>query len=230
VKGLVVSLLIVLGLVVAADRVGLSLTERAVASQMQTSGSLSTRPDVSIRGFPFLTQALSGRYGDIEVSASDVTAGGGRLTRLTASLSGVHVPLSSALSGSVNAVPVEAVKATVLLSYADIDRQLRDRNLSVSAAGSSLRVTGSVTVLGRKLSASAVSSVALAGTSVRVTAQRYEVGSAAASRAVTGVLAGRFDFLVRIGRLPYGLTLQDVRVSPEGIVATASGRDTVLRR
>ena len=229
-KGLLTTLVVLVVLAVAADRIALVVAQRAVAAQLQSSGSLSTRPAVSVRGIPFLTQAFSGRYDDVALSASEVTAGGGRISRLEATLRGVHVPLSAALSGSVSSVPVDRLQATVLISYADLAKQLRDRRLAVSAAGDSLLVTGSVQVLGRTVSASAISTVALSGTSVVVRAQRFEVGHSAANRVLTAALAGRFDFVVRIGTLPYGLRLTGVRVEPEGVVATAAGTHTVLRR
>ena len=229
-KGLLVTLLTLAVCAVAADRLSLVLTERAVAAQLQTSGGLSTRPDVTIRGLPFLTQAFAGVYDDVEVSASDVTAGGGRLSKLDVTLRGVHVPLSDALSGSVDAVPVDTLRATVLLSYEDMARQLRDRRLTVAAAGDLLRVSGSVTVLGRTVTASALSTVKLSGSSVVVTAKRFEVGHAVASKAVTLALAGRFDFVIRVGQLPYGLTMSSVAVRPEGVVAIADAKQTVLRR
>lgn len=228
-KGLLITALSVLVVAVAADRISLVVAENAVATQLQASGSLSTRPSVSIRGIPFLTQALSGRYHDVEVSAAEVTAGGGRISQLDVTLRGVHVPLSSVLSGSVSAVPVDSVHATVLLSYADLTSQLRDRKLTVSPAGDQLRVSGTVQALGRTVTASAISSVALSGTSVVVTARRFEVGNAMADRAVTAALAGRFDFVVRVGKLPYGLALSSVKVRPNGVVATAAGAHTVLR-
>jgi hypothetical protein len=230
VKAFLVTLLTLLVLAVAADRIALVVAERQVASQLESSGRLSSKPDVTVRGIPFLTQALSGRYDDVELAASEVTAGGGRISQLDATLRGVHVPLSDALSGSVQAVPVDSVRATVLLSYADLTAQLRDRGLSVSPAGSLLRVTGSETVLGQTVHASAVSSVALRGTSVVVTAQRFEVGNSVANQLLTSALVGRFDFTVRIGTLPYGLELSGVRVDPRGVVATAAGTHTVLRR
>lgn len=229
-KGLLVTLATLLVLAIAADRLSLVLAEHAVATQLQTSGSLSTKPHVSIRGIPFLTQALSGKYDDIELSASDVTAGGGRISRFDASLRGVHLPLSEALSGSVATVPVDRLSATVLLTYADLESQVRDRRLKLSPAGSLLRVTGSVQVLGRTVSASALSSVTLKGTTVVVSATRFEVGHSAADRLVSAALAGRLDFVVRIGTLPYGLRLTGVRVRPEGVVATASATSTVLHR
>jgi hypothetical protein len=229
-KGLLTTLVVLAVLAVGADRIALVVAQSAVAAQLQSSGSLSSRPDVSIRGIPFLTQAISGRYDDVELSASEVTAGGGRISQLDVSLRGVHVPLSEALSGSVAKVPVDQLRASLLLSYADMDKQLRDRRMSVSPAGDQLRVTGSVQVLGRTISASAISSVALSGTSVVVTARRFEVGNAAANKMVTAALAGRFDFVVRLGALPYGLKLSGLRVQPDGVVATAAADHVVLTR
>ena len=229
-RGLLYTVVSLVVLAVAADRVALLLTQRAVAAQLQTSGGLSSRPHVSIHGVPFLTQAFAGKYDDVEVSASEVTAGGGRLSKLDVTLRGVHVPLTDAVSGSVDAVPVDGLRATVLLSYADMSRQLRDRGLTVSPAGDQLRVSGSVQVLGRTITASAISSVTLSGASVVVTAKRFEVGNTMADRAVTAALAGRFDFVIRVGQLPYGLTMSSLAVRPEGVVATADAAHTVLQR
>ena len=227
-KGLLATVLVVAALLVGADRLALVIAEHQVASKLQSFGGLSTAPDVEIRGIPFLTQAVSGDYSDVEVSASGVTAGGARISSLAVALHGLHVPLSDAVSGSVQSVPVDRLTATVLLSYADLQAQLRDRGLSLSAAGDRLRVTGSVTVLGRTVSASALSTVRLRGTDVVVTATSFDVGNGAASRALSAALAGRFDFVARVGTLPYGLRATGVRVTPSGIQATAAASSVVL--
>jgi hypothetical protein len=230
VKVFVTALLALVILAVAADRLSLVVAQHAVATQLQASGGLSTRPDVSIRGMPFLTQAFAGKYDDVEVSTSGVTAGGGRLSRLDVTLRGVQLPLADALTGMVSEVPVDSLRATVLMSYADIESQLRDRRLSVGPAHGQLRVTGSVQVLGRTITASALSTVKLSGASVVVTAKRFEVGNAVASRAVSLALGNRFDFVIRVGQLPYGLTMSSLRVAPEGVIATADAAHTVLQR
>jgi hypothetical protein len=228
VKGLLSTLLVLVALAVGADRLSLVIAERQVASKLQTFGGLSSTPDVTIHGFPFLTQAVSGDYSDVEVAASGVTAGGARLSKLAVALHGLHVPLSDAVSGSVTSAPVDRVDATVLLSYADLQAQLRDRRLTVAPAGDKLRVTGSVTVLGKTVSASALSTVRLRGTTVVVTATSFEVGNGAADAVLTKALAGRLDFVTRIGRLPYGLQPTGVRVTPAGVRATAAAKGVVL--
>ncbi|MFN2521994.1 MAG: DUF2993 domain-containing protein [Mycobacteriales bacterium] len=230
-KRLLVSLLVLLVVLVAADRVAVVVAGRVVAGQLQTSGDLSVRPSVSFGGFPFLTQAVRGRYSSVRVRASDVTAGGERLSAFDATLDGLRLPLSAALSGDVSQVPVDAVQARVVLSYADLQRRLRDRRLGLASGPSGLlRVTGTVRVLGRDVSAAALSSVRLSGTSVVVTAQRFEVGSATADRVLSAALGKRLDFTVRIGKLPYGLALSAVQVTPDGLAATAAGRNRVLTR
>ncbi len=225
---MLVLLLVLPVLVGVVDRVGAAVAGRALAGQLQTSGGLSERPDVTIGGFPFLTQALGGRYRSIDVRATGVLAGDVRLRSLDARLTGARVPLSDALSGSVGSVPVDAVDATVLLSYADLARRARGRELTVSPAGDRVRVRGSVRVLGQQLAVSAVSRIAVEGDQVVVTAETYEVGNGVADAVLTRALAGRLDFRFRLGRLPYGLRVSGVQVQPDGVAVRAGARDTVL--
>ena len=59
-KALAVLLVLVLGLLVLADRVGVAVAEGQVAEQVEARGGLAGTPEVDIAGFPFLTQARSG--------------------------------------------------------------------------------------------------------------------------------------------------------------------------
>ena len=60
----------------------------------------------------------------MEVSAVDVPAGDLVLARLDAVLTGVEVPLSDALSGSVGAVPVERLTSRALVAYGELSTRL----------------------------------------------------------------------------------------------------------
>ena len=227
-KKVALVLVVLLVLLLVADRVGASVAESAVASEVQSSTRLTTEPEVDVTGFPFLTQALAGRYEQVEVTATDVPAGDLTVSRLDATLMGVQVPLSDAVSGSVGRVPVERVTARALVSYDELERRAGDRRLSLEPAGDRVRVTGSVQVLGRTLSATAVSRVEVVEGDLLVTAESYEVGNEAVDDLLTRALGDRLDLRIPVTGLPYGLTVTGVDVLPEGVSVRANATDTVL--
>lgn len=224
----VLAVVALLALLVVGDRFAASYAADRLATELQAGAGLATAPTVEITGFPFLTQALGGRYDRIEVGAVDVAAGEARLDRLDATLTGVEVPLSQALSGQVEQVPAERVEAAVRLSYASLARSSGDRRLTVTPEGDRVRVTGEVDVLGQTVAASALSRVELDGDSVRVTAQEFRVGNELADRLLTRTLGDRFDLRVRVQDLPYGLEVQGLRVEPDAIVVTSAADDVLL--
>lgn len=227
-RRLLVVLLVLFALVAFADRVGAAVAGRAVAAQLQSSGSLSVRPEVEVRGIPFLTQAVAGRYEDVRVRATDVPVGETTVRELTAMLSGVRAPLEQAISGSLPEVRVDQVQAQALLSYEALSLRSGERALTLSAEGERVRVRGSVRVGGVSLEAEALSAVELRGDVLVITAQELKVGDERVDRAIERALQGRLDLRVPVSGLPYGLRLTDVRIDPDGIRLQASARDTVL--
>ncbi|MGI8536829.1 MAG: LmeA family phospholipid-binding protein [Mycobacteriales bacterium] len=222
-------LLVLLVLTAVADRVGALLAGRVVAGQLQSAAGLPERPDVDVRGVPFLTQALAGRYQRVEVRATGVPAGELTVTELTATLTSARVPLADVLSGAVEEVPVEVIEAQVLLAYDVLSRRSGDRQLTVSPAGDRVRVQGSVRVLGQTLAATAVSTVTVEGGALVVSAQEFEVGNEAADAALTRALRGRLDLRIPVSDLPYGLRLQSIAVQSDGVALSALARDVVLK-
>jgi hypothetical protein len=229
-KKVLVTVVVLLGLLLVADRVGAVVASRAVARQVQTSAGLAVQPDVSIGGFPFLTQALAGRYDAVEVRADRVPAGELTLTRLDATLTGVEVALSDALSGSVAEVPVGGVDARALVAYGELSRRSGERRLTVAPAGDRVRVTGSVEVLGQTLAAIAVSRVELVDGDLLLTAESYEVGNQTVDDLLRRALGERLDLRVPVEGLPYGLEVTDVRVEQAGVSVRAAAGPTVLSR
>lgn len=225
--------LIGLGLLMAValvtDRAGAALASSAVAEQAQTAAGLAEPPEVAVAGFPFLTQALRGRYDRVEVQATTVAAGDLTVDRLQATFTGVQVPLSQALSGSIERVPVETVEARALVSYAELSRRSGDRQLTVSQADvNRVRVTGQLDVLGGTLSAAAVSRVEVVDGEIVVTAEEYETGDELDDAVLSRVLGDRLDLRVPVRGLPYGLQVTDVAIEPDGIRVLATATDTVL--
>lgn len=227
-RKVVLALLVLATLAGVGDRVAVRVAQGTLADRLQRSADLTSRPTVTIDGVPFLTQAVAGRYARIEVTATDLERGGVRVTSLRADVTGAQVPLGAVLRGEVSRIPVDGVTADALVTYADLAHSSGIVGLSVKAADGEVTVTGRVTVLGRTVTATAVSRVTLRGRSIAVTARSLKVlGST--SPALVNAVTGRLDLLVPVGTLPYGLTLTGLTVTQEGLLLQAESGPTVLR-
>lgn len=227
---MLISVLLLALLAVAADRGAAYLAGRQVAQRIQLSEGLARRPSVTMRGVPFLTQAIQGHYRQVDVEVAGLRRGDLRIDRLAASLLGARVALQDVVHQSVAQVPVDGVRASVRLTYADLDEALRGRGLSVSPQeGNRVRVTGMVSVLGQIVRASAVSDVRVSGESVVATARTVNVGSRLADQALSAVVGGRLNFTVMPRALPFGLRIHQVQANQDGLVVTADAGPAVLR-
>jgi len=79
----------------------------------------------------------------------------------------------------------------------------------------------------RALRASALSRVSLRNGRIAVTARSVRV-LGQTTPGLVNALAGVLDLLVPVGRLPYGLTLTGLDVTPQGVVLRAESGPTVL--
>ena len=226
-RKLLVSVLLLAALLVVADRVAAHVTQGVLARQL--TAELGTRPSVELGGFPFLTQAVAGRYTDVRLRAARVERSGVSLTGFSAALAGVDVPLSDAVRGKVDAVPVQRLSASGVLSYAELQR-LAGKGLTIAPDPRGVRVSGTVRVLGQNVAASAVSSVTLQGDEVMLRAGDVEVDGIRPTGAIARALAGRLDLDVRLPTLPYDVRLSSVQPGPTGIAVSGTARDIVLRR
>lgn len=227
-RRLLVGLLVLAGLALAADRGSLALAERAVADQLRTSEGLAQTPDVELRGFPFLSQVLGGRYDEVRVVATGIQRGGVRVQELDATLTGVEARLGDVLAGDVTALPVASLEAEALVTFADLARRTGLEGVRIDAVDGALRVTARVTVLGQAYTASAVSSLALRGDVLTFAARTAEVAGQR-SEELLALVAQALRFTVRVGELPFGLQLDGVEVTPQGLRLQASSGPTVLK-
>src|SRR3954453_17759333 len=74
-RKLVIILIVILGVLLVVDRVGVNIAEGAVAQTMQESQHLQAEPDVDIAGFPFLTQLVSRDFDEITITAKNIPLG-----------------------------------------------------------------------------------------------------------------------------------------------------------
>lgn len=226
-RRLVLALLVVLALFVVADRLTVHFVEQAVAEQARQSADLTATPTVKLRGFPFLTQAISGRFERIDLRATDLDRGGVRVASLSATLHDAQVPWREALDGSVTSIPVGSLEATAVVAYADLAHRSRLVGVTIVPEGDRVRLTGRVSVLGQSVQVSALSAVSLKRGRIAVTATSVRL-LGMSSPALVNAVARVVNLTVPVGTLPYDLQLTGLRVTPEGLLLEARSGPTVL--
>ena len=226
-KAFLALLVLLLGLAVLLDRVAVGLAEDRVGQELVSKGGLQGAPEVDITGFPFLTQALAGRYDDVRISLTADELGQPAGTRADVALHGVQVPLSAVLAGSVQQVPVERVDGTATLSYALLSAELGG-DTTLRREGDGLRITKTVELLGQTVPLTAAGTVSLDGNDLVV-----DVADAAGAGVdVPGILVDRvadlLDLRYAVPPLPFGLRLTSVTPADDGVVVGLEATDAVI--
>lgn len=223
---LVVIIAVLLGVGLLADRAVERWAEGYVADQLTQQAGLAGTPDVDVRGFPFLTQALEGRYDDVRISLTADELGQ-QGTTAAVRLTGVHLPLSTVLSGDVQEVPVDRIEGTATLSYELLSDQLGGDS-TLGPEGDGLQVTKTVEILGYSLPLTATGTVTLDGDELVVDVEN----ASGAGVDVPGFLVDRasdlLDLRYAVPALPFGLQLTRVTPAPDGVVVEVEATDTVL--
>jgi hypothetical protein len=227
VRALLVVVLLLAGLALVADRVAVGVAEDRVAEQLAGKGGLVGTPTVDITGFPFLTQAVAGRYEDVRIALTAEQLGQPQGTRAAVSLRGVHVPLKAALSASVREVPVDRIDGTATLSYDLLAAQLGG-DTTLSPEGDGLRISRTVEILGRTLPVTAAGTVVLDGDQLVVDVER----ATGAGIEIPGFLVDRvsdlLDLRYTVPDLPFGLQLTGVAPAADGVRVRVETTDAVL--
>jgi hypothetical protein len=225
----VFAILLVVALLIVADRVALAVAERQAARTVQSSQHLDRTPSVSIAGFPFLTQLVTGHFGNVTLRASEVTVGrNGRTLRVaavTAHLRGMQVArnLSSVHAGRASAVAA--------VSYPDLSATL---GAPVSYGGPSPDGIGrvsahtAVSIAGQQFSGSATAEVKIENGSLRFVSPQVRAagpGGRPVPQSAIDALSSVFADPIALTRLPFGLTVRSVTATRQGVRVTLAGTD-----
>jgi hypothetical protein len=228
VRALLVLLLLLVGLAVVADRVGVGIAEDRVAEAIADRGGLSGEPDVEIMGFPFLTQALGGEYEQVRVSLTAADLDQPEGTRADVSLRGVEVPLADVLSGSVQQVPVARIDGTATLSYDLLSEELGPGS-TLQPEGDRLRIDRTVEIAGRRLALTAVGTVSLEGGDLVVDVDTASGAGVDVPEFLVDRASDALDLRYALPDLPFGLQLTGVAPARDGVDVTVEATDTLLR-
>lgn len=209
----------VLVLLVAADRIGVRIAQRAAADSLASSQHLPSRPQVDISGFPFLTQLAAGDFDKITVEASDVpvTEGFGALV-----LSRLHVVLHHlSVSRDFHSFHADTASATAVVAFEDLGKAL---GVPVTYAGSGrVRAGTKVTVRGVSVPATVTARPRLRNGELTF-ADPVVNDAAASSRSATALLDRLFAVAIPLQHIPFDVRVRTLAVSPSGVTITFTGR------
>jgi hypothetical protein len=202
------------------------VAQNEIAKNVASQYDLDHTPDVSIKGFPFLTQALDGRYGEIDINVGDLTQQGIRLTDTKVALKGVTAPMSDAMNGDSSKMVADSATSTATIGYDDVNKSAPN-NMKVSAAGSNLQVRGPYTVpgLGITRTVTATVSVQPSGRSVRVVPQSVKTGG---TTVPLSLVRQAFTFTMSVKGLPLNTRITGVKVEPQGLRVSTTAQNVKL--
>lgn len=196
------ALVVLVALLVAADRVLAGVAEGKIAQRVASAYHLRSQPQVTIQGFPFLTQVAAGDYRQVDLSARDVAVGGVTLPWLRARFSGVHASVSQILGHGAHTVEADRAAGVALVPYSAV-RQRLPKDVTVRPEGNDLTVSG--TFGGVPVTAATVAvAAARDGIAVRLTK-------------LAGASVPGLSFVIPLGPLPLHLAIRSVRVTPQGL-------------
>jgi LmeA-like phospholipid-binding len=212
---------IIVALLVALDFAARVVAQNILATKIQQQG-LSQKPDVTIGGFPFLTQVASKDFRQVTIVASNLAEGPVTITKVDATATGIRLNSYSSASGTIT-----GLTGTALISFASLGNTLAQEfgplgsllngaGLKLTAAGPS-EVRASLNLL--------VTSGSATWRVTELSGDRLHIVLVGSSGLPTSLLGSIQNLTVQIPKLPLGLTISSVSVTPGGVVGQVSGHD-----
>ena len=253
VRKFIIGLVCLLGLAVVVDFAAAAYSEYRVSRTLRAGGELPSDPEVTIHGFPFLTQAYAGKYENIAIRAYGVKADVVNETFIEANLFGVRLPTRDIAEGKVHSVAVDRVDGAIRIDATELGQLYGIPDLQVSAppadksdgtggsGGSGLTTSGGVVLTGTvpttgptgKGRFAVKAELVLEADVVRIVASDlYRGPGAPADQALPepdrGAVLGRFTHTIDTRSLPFGLRPTKVTAEGSQVVIQGSGDNVVI--
>ncbi|MFI0241918.1 DUF2993 domain-containing protein [Streptomyces sp. NPDC016845] len=234
---LLIFVVIVGGLFVIADRVAVNFAEDKAADKIRTSEALADTPDVSIKGFPFLTQVVGGTLDDVEIGIKDYDAKSGgdsiRIADLDAEMHGVE------FDSSYSSATAESATGTARISYAELLKAVKKQDVAQVAPGITAQIDGLSYGGGDKIKVAVTVKTpvgtlhptvlsAVKVTDGKVSARADSLPKIGAFDLAEGRVRAVTDFQQAIDNLPAGIELDNVQAVQDGVEITVKGSNLKL--
>ena len=217
-RTVLIIVIVLIGVLVAADFGAKAFAQGKLASEIQSHG-FPKKPDVSIGGFPFLTQLVGRDFRSVTISSGDVPEGPVTINKINAVLSGVRV--NSSLSGGT----VDQLTGTVFITFPELANALTSQ---AGALGSLVGGAGlTLTAAGSNEVKATVNVLIVSGSATwRITELRgneIDVKLVSSSGLPSSLLSSVANIKLRLPALPLHLTIQSLSVTPDGINGQLAG-------
>lgn len=214
-------LVIVVAVLVVLDFAARAAAENVMATKIQQQG-LSQKPDVTIDGFPFLTQVASKDFQRVNIAASNLAAGPVTITKVDATATGIRLRSYSSASGTIT-----SVSGTALISFASLGDTLTQQfgPLGTLLGGAGLNLTAAGTDEVKASLNLVLTSGSATWRVTRLSGNELHIGLVGSSGLPSSLLGSIQSLNVPIPKLPLGLTIDSVSVTSSGVVGHVSGSD-----
>lgn len=225
---LLVVLIVLAAIFVIGDQVARGYAQNMIAGKIQDSSNLTSKPSVSIKGWPFITQVASRDVHQVNISAHNVEESGLDFSSIDATASDVR------LNSGYNGGTIGTTTGTAVVSYATVAAQSGIKGLSLSADPSGGPGAAKITLssladvlpasVAQFLPSGPVSGVAkITESGPDLSVRTESLGKVPLSR-----LGSVGDFTIRIPRLPMDMSVTGVTTTPQGLGVQVTAHDTTL--
>ncbi|MFD5015161.1 MULTISPECIES: LmeA family phospholipid-binding protein [Streptomyces] len=227
----VVGILVVAAFVTLADRWALLYAERRAADTLKTRLKLTAAPEVEIAGFPFLTQLADERLDSVKVTVPDVAADRISLAQVTATAKDVRLDTDG--PASVRGADVPRLEGDVLLSFADLNRELGASQVTFTGEGRDrVRARGTLPVAGHDLRLRAEARIVRngdRGIATHIGGMRLDIGDLATYRPGARTSEGLHLSRESVARLAHETRKAKALLSVPAVVRRLGVPDSLVR-
>jgi LmeA-like phospholipid-binding len=198
-----------------------------MAEKIEQQASLTSKPDVSIAGFPFLTQVAAKKFSKVGIKISNLTAGPVTITSINATASNIRIKSFAFSSGTIG-----SLSGTALISFGSLGNTLASQfgPLGALLNGAGLRLTDA----GPDEVQATLNLLVTSGSATwRITqlgGNRLNVHLVSSSGLPSSLLGSIQDVTLQIPSLPLGLTISNISVTPSGVVGQVKGQNVPFSR
>ena len=231
---LIVLLIIVGVILVVADRVGVSYAERLisdkVAEQVASQKATSDQPEVTIVGFPFLTQVAAGNYHEVKIELANFSApANGRtlkLPLLDVRGQDVRAPLSAIRSGG--SIVATTVTGTGTIDYTQLATLIGQPQLKLTEKDGKLTGSLPVQLLGQTFPVTGTATLTVKSGTLQIRVSDISTGDtpdAALARTLLNMYVRSLEVGIKLPTLPLRLVVEKLQPQPSGLTFTAAAHD-----